>query len=143
MSDFAAFLKGLFPPDLVTRADAVAPAVELAPVSQTGASAAEPQERQELSRPDDLPWWTDWRGNWRNRRSDLRPETLSEPWREWYEERAAIREYDGAQARDEAEREALQEVLAAMAAAGKDFGGITCTRVSIGYTTSERSNGDQ
>lgn len=41
--------------------------------------------------------------------TDLPPD-----WREWYEERAAIREYQGKQSREEAEREALKEVLAEM-----------------------------
>lgn len=38
---------------------------------------------------------------------------LPGPWREWYEERAAIREYDGRQTRAEAEAAALAEVLRA------------------------------
>lgn len=40
-------------------------------------------------------------------------------WRELYEERAAIREYDGGQAREHAEAEALTETIAAMRAAGE------------------------
>lgn len=39
---------------------------------------------------------------------------LPDDWREYYEERAAIREYDGGQAREHAEAEALQETLRAM-----------------------------
>lgn len=46
------------------------------------------------------------------------PADLPEPWRELYEELAAIREYDGGQARDHAEAEALREVLAVMRTAG-------------------------
>ncbi len=45
---------------------------------------------------------------------DVCPEKLPEEWREMYEERAAIREYDGGQAREHAEAEALCETLAAM-----------------------------
>lgn len=48
-----------------------------------------------------------------------RPDDLPEPWDEWYAERAAIREYDGGQARENAEAEALREVLHAMQAATK------------------------
>jgi hypothetical protein len=48
----------------------------------------------------------------------LQPADLPEPWREWYEERAAIREYDGHQAREHAEAEALAETVSAMRAAG-------------------------
>jgi hypothetical protein len=47
-------------------------------------------------------------------RGYLAPEDLPEPWRELYEERAAIREYDGGQAREHAEVEALREILAMM-----------------------------
>ena len=40
-------------------------------------------------------------------------------WRELYEERAAIREHDGGQAREHAEAEALTETIAAMRAASE------------------------
>lgn len=39
---------------------------------------------------------------------------LSPEWRLEFEERAAIREYDGGQAREHAEAEALKEILAKM-----------------------------
>jgi hypothetical protein len=39
---------------------------------------------------------------------------LSPDWQEWFEERAAIREYDGGHTRPEAERLARGETLAAM-----------------------------
>ena len=42
------------------------------------------------------------------------PADLSPEWRELYAERAAVREYDGGQAREHAEAEALAEVLARM-----------------------------
>ncbi|HSW45111.1 MAG TPA: hypothetical protein VLM89_06030 [Phycisphaerae bacterium] len=42
------------------------------------------------------------------------PDDLPPEWRERYEERAAIREYDGGQAREHAEAEALRETLEAM-----------------------------
>ncbi|MCC7291376.1 MAG: hypothetical protein IT449_04845 [Phycisphaerales bacterium] len=44
----------------------------------------------------------------------LVPADLPEPWRELYEERAAIREYDGGQAREHAEAAALSEILEGM-----------------------------
>ncbi len=44
----------------------------------------------------------------------LAPADMPESWRELYEERAAIREYDGGQAREHAEAEALREILAMM-----------------------------
>ena len=44
----------------------------------------------------------------------IRASNLPEPWLEWWAERAAIREFDGEQARDFAEAEALKETLAAM-----------------------------
>jgi TubC N-terminal docking domain len=47
-------------------------------------------------------------------RGYLVPDDLPELWREMYEERAAIREYDGGQAREHAEAEALTETIAAM-----------------------------
>jgi hypothetical protein len=46
------------------------------------------------------------------------PDDLPADWREVYEERAAIREYDGGQVREHAEAEALGEVLAAMRLGG-------------------------
>ncbi|MBN2448001.1 MAG: hypothetical protein JXO22_14820 [Phycisphaerae bacterium] len=46
------------------------------------------------------------------------PDELPADWRVWFEERAAIREYDGMQAREHAEAEALAETVAAMRAAG-------------------------
>ncbi|MCG3139125.1 MAG: hypothetical protein HJJLKODD_03004 [Phycisphaerae bacterium] len=42
------------------------------------------------------------------------PDQLPERWRELYEERAAIREFDGGQAREHAETEALKEILILM-----------------------------
>ena len=39
-------------------------------------------------------------------------EYLDEALREWFEERAAIREFDGLQSRDDAERCALAEIRA-------------------------------
>ena len=47
----------------------------------------------------------------------IRPDDLRKPWRELYEERAAIREYEGGQAREHAEAEALRETVAMMRAA--------------------------
>lgn len=44
----------------------------------------------------------------------ISPDTLPERWRELYEERAAIREYDGGQTREHAEAEAMKEIVAAM-----------------------------
>jgi len=49
----------------------------------------------------------------------LAPADLSVYWREFYEERAAIREYDGNQPREHAEAEAWSETLAAMREAGE------------------------
>ena len=52
---------------------------------------------------------------------DIQPDDLPETWRELYEERAAIREYDGEQSREHAEAEALREIVMMMrAAAGVD-----------------------
>ena len=52
---------------------------------------------------------------------DIEPDDLPETWRELYEERAAIREYDGGQSRKHAEAEALREIVTMMrAAAGVD-----------------------
>ncbi len=44
----------------------------------------------------------------------LAPADMPEAWRERFAERAAIREYDGGQAREHAEAEALREVQAMM-----------------------------
>lgn len=41
-------------------------------------------------------------------------EDLPDRWRQYYEERAAIREYDGGQAREHAEAEAFTETLIEM-----------------------------
>ncbi|MCG3136718.1 MAG: hypothetical protein HJJLKODD_00554 [Phycisphaerae bacterium] len=41
----------------------------------------------------------------------ITPEQLSEYWRERWSERAAIREFDGGQAREHAEAEALKEII--------------------------------
>lgn len=51
-------------------------------------------------------------------RDVLTPDDLPADWRAWYEERAAVREYDGGQAREHAEAEALRETLAAMRESG-------------------------
>ena len=48
----------------------------------------------------------------------LTPGDLPADWRLEWEERAAIREYDGGQAREHAEAEALDEILARMLTAG-------------------------
>lgn len=48
----------------------------------------------------------------------LTPADLSPDWRIEWEERAAIREYDGGQAREHAEAEALREIIDRMWAAG-------------------------
>lgn len=42
------------------------------------------------------------------------PSTLPPDWREWYEERAAIREFDGKQPRAMAEHLAMLDTQAAM-----------------------------
>ena len=47
------------------------------------------------------------------------PGDLPADWRCEFEERAAIREYDGGQAREHAEAEAFTEILARMGAAGE------------------------
>lgn len=46
------------------------------------------------------------------------PDDLPADWRVEFEERAAVREYDGGQAREHAEAEAFTEILARMRAAG-------------------------
>lgn len=46
---------------------------------------------------------------------------LPEPWREWYEERAAIREHDGGMTRPEAEAAALAEVVWEMSRTSADL----------------------
>ena len=48
---------------------------------------------------------------------EVEPDDLPEPWRELYEERAAIREHLGRQVREHAEAEALQEIIERMHAA--------------------------
>ncbi len=53
-------------------------------------------------------------------RIDNRPEHLLAFWREQYEERAAIREFHGNQARGHAEAEALQEIVEHMRASPAD-----------------------
>lgn len=45
---------------------------------------------------------------------EIVPDDLPHKWREMYEERAAIRHFDGGQALEHAEAEALRETLAAM-----------------------------
>lgn len=52
------------------------------------------------------------------------PDDLPAYWREHYEERAAVREYDGGQAREHAEAEALRETLEAMRRADLTSGRI-------------------
>lgn len=52
-------------------------------------------------------------------RGFLAPERLPAAWREWYEERAAIREHDGGEPREHAEAAALAETLAAMKKTGE------------------------
>ena len=47
------------------------------------------------------------------------PGDLPADWRCEFEERAAIREYDGGQVREHAEAEAFSEILARMRAAGE------------------------
>ena len=41
----------------------------------------------------------------------FRAEELPEQWRDWYEERAAIREFDGGQPREVAETAASREIM--------------------------------
>lgn len=65
----------------------------------TEPAEAAPRHSPERARHDD-----------RGSRID-RPEPLSESWRELYEERAAIREYDGGQTRERAEASAFREIL--------------------------------
>ncbi len=60
------------------------------------------------------------------RRGYLLPTGLPEAWREYYEERAAIREFHGGQAREHAEAEALAETVERMRAAGQLPGISTC-----------------
>ena len=52
-------------------------------------------------------------------RGYLVPDDLPDVWREWYEKRAAIREYDGGETRERAEAGALRETRAAMRAVGE------------------------
>ena len=51
-------------------------------------------------------------------RRAIGPEDLPSDWRIEWEERAAIREYDGGQAREHAEAEALREIIERMKDAG-------------------------
>ena len=44
----------------------------------------------------------------------FRAEELPERWREWYEERAGIREFDGGWTRDKAEKQAMLEIVTRM-----------------------------
>ena len=53
-------------------------------------------------------------------RGYLVPDDLPGPWWELYEERAAIREYEGGQAREHAEAEALRDVVARMRTESKN-----------------------
>lgn len=48
------------------------------------------------------------------------PDDLPADWRLEWQERAAIREFDGRQAREHAEAEAFDEILARMRAAGEE-----------------------
>jgi hypothetical protein len=50
----------------------------------------------------------------------ITPNDLPSDWRVEFEERAAIREYEGRQAREHAEAEALREVVARMRAEGRE-----------------------
>ena len=56
-------------------------------------------------------------------RGYLVPDNLPEAWREFYEERASIRENEGEQALEHAEAEALRETLEAMRQAGENLHG--------------------
>lgn len=49
--------------------------------------------------------------------TNITPADFPEYWREHYEERAAIREYEGNQPREQAEAEALRETIVLMKAA--------------------------
>lgn len=44
----------------------------------------------------------------------MKPEDLSPEWKEWFDERAGIREFSGLQTREVAEAEAMKETIAAM-----------------------------
>jgi len=44
----------------------------------------------------------------------FRAEELPERWREWYEERAGILEFDGGMAQGKAEKQAMQEIVEKM-----------------------------
>ena len=50
--------------------------------------------------------------------AELTPADLPADWRVEWKERAAVREYDGGQAREHAEAEALGEIIARMRTAG-------------------------
>ena len=52
----------------------------------------------------------------------INPEDLPSDWRIEFEERAALREYDGGQAREHAEAKALREILDRMRTAGEISG---------------------
>lgn len=52
-------------------------------------------------------------------RHEITPADLPGDWRVEWEERAAIREYDGGQAREHAEAEALGEIVSRMQVAGE------------------------
>lgn len=49
---------------------------------------------------------------------EFEPDDFPEPWKGFFEERAAIREFDGGQAKEHAEAEALREVVERMRTAG-------------------------
>ena len=51
--------------------------------------------------------------------AEITPADLPGDWRVEWEERAAIREHEGGQAREHAEAEALSEILTRMGAAGE------------------------
>ena len=55
----------------------------------------------------------------RKRQRYWTPDDLPSDWRCEFEERAAVREYDGGQVREHAEAEAFDEILARMRAAGE------------------------
>ena len=55
----------------------------------------------------------------------MTPADLPPDWRVEWEERAAVREYDGQQAREHAEAEALTEIIVRMRLAGYQFQELT------------------
>ncbi|MBK9127214.1 MAG: hypothetical protein IPM13_05395 [Phycisphaerales bacterium] len=117
---FAGFLSALFAPDPPT----------LEPHSEPQAAEPSPDNwRVELTDAEQnllLPDWhppDDWvqtvlaarrcfTGELVAVRPGMTPDALPADWRERYEERAAIREFDGRQPRALAEREALRETIA-------------------------------